>query len=87
MPTRMRLAERLPRAELAYVDALVSQLQSALCIDTTRIFSMGFSGGGSFSGMLGCDRTDIRRDRGRWRCRVLRRDEVCRQTGHVGDHR
>lgn len=24
------------------------------------MFSMGFSGGGSFSGMLGCNRTDIR---------------------------
>jgi len=46
--------------ELAYFEALLMTLKGALCIDTGRIFSMGFSGGGSFSGMLGCNRTDIR---------------------------
>lgn len=46
--------------ELAYWDALITKVEGAMCIDKTRIFSMGFSGGGSFSGMLGCNRTDIR---------------------------
>lgn len=46
--------------DLAYFEALLTLLKKELCIDTSRIFSMGFSGGGSFSGVLGCSRTDIR---------------------------
>lgn len=46
--------------DLAYFDSLISLLKKEMCIDTSRIFSMGFSGGGSFSGVLGCSRTDIR---------------------------
>ncbi|AKF03097.1 alpha/beta hydrolase family esterase [Sandaracinus amylolyticus] len=46
--------------ELAYFDHVIDELESTLCIDTSRIFSMGFSGGGSFSGVLGCMRDDIR---------------------------
>ena len=51
--------ERVPQ-ELAYFEALLGRVKSNLCVDTTRIFSMGFSGGGSFSGVLGCHRKDIR---------------------------
>ncbi len=47
-------------AELAYFDRVIGTLTSALCVDERRIFSMGFSGGGSFSGVLGCMRSDIR---------------------------
>jgi polyhydroxybutyrate depolymerase len=47
-------------ADLAYFDALIERLKSGLCVDTRRIFSVGFSGGGSFSGVLGCLRRDIR---------------------------
>jgi polyhydroxybutyrate depolymerase len=47
-------------ADIAYFDALIGRLEGKLCIDTRRIFSMGFSGGASFSGVLGCVRTDIR---------------------------
>jgi polyhydroxybutyrate depolymerase len=47
-------------ADLAYFDAVLSQVKASLCIDETRIFAMGFSGGGSFSGVLGCERSDIR---------------------------
>lgn len=47
-------------ADLAYFDAMVSQLEANLCIDETRIFAVGFSGGGSFAGVLGCHRPDIR---------------------------
>jgi prepilin-type processing-associated H-X9-DG protein len=46
--------------DLAYFEALITLLKKEMCIDTSRIFSMGFSGGGSFSGVLGCSRTDIR---------------------------
>lgn len=47
-------------ADLAYFEALLSQIKTNSCIDEARIFAMGFSGGGSFSGVLGCERTDIR---------------------------
>ena len=46
--------------DLAYFEALLALLEKEMCVDTSRIFSMGFSGGGSFSGVLGCMRTDIR---------------------------
>jgi polyhydroxybutyrate depolymerase len=46
--------------ELAYFEEVLSQAKNELCIDTSAIFSMGFSGGGSFSGVLGCMRDDIR---------------------------
>jgi len=46
--------------ELAYFEEVISQTGSDLCINQDAIFSMGFSGGGSFSGVLGCRRPDIR---------------------------
>ncbi|MBC7659844.1 MAG: hypothetical protein H7249_09060 [Chitinophagaceae bacterium] len=47
-------------ADRLYFDAVIKKVKEGLCIDQKRIFSMGFSGGGSFSGDLGCNRTDIR---------------------------
>jgi poly(3-hydroxybutyrate) depolymerase len=52
-PARMEL-------ELAFFDSVYESAQSELCIDTDNVFSMGFSGGGSFSGVLGCQRDYIR---------------------------
>ena len=46
--------------ELRYFEEVLSRAQRELCVDPSAIFSMGFSGGGSFSGVLGCRRTDIR---------------------------
>ncbi len=46
--------------ELAYFEEVLSQARTDLCIAESSIFSMGFSGGGSFSGVLGCRRDDIR---------------------------
>lgn len=46
--------------ELDYFDTLVDRLTSELCVDEEEIFSMGFSGGGSFSGVLGCRREYVR---------------------------
>lgn len=46
--------------ELAYFEEVLSQAKNELCINEDAIFSMGFSGGGSFSGVLGCYREDIR---------------------------
>ena len=47
-------------SELLYFEEILTQLRTNLCVDNDEIFSMGFSGGGSFSGVLGCRRTDIR---------------------------
>jgi polyhydroxybutyrate depolymerase len=46
--------------ELEYFDTLVDDLTAELCVDEDEIFSMGFSGGGSFSGVLGCRRAYVR---------------------------
>jgi polyhydroxybutyrate depolymerase len=47
-------------SELLYFEEVLTQAKNELCINEDAIFSMGFSGGGSFSGVLGCRRTDIR---------------------------
>ncbi len=46
--------------ELVYFEEVITQMENDLCINQDAIFSMGFSGGGSFSGVLGCRRPDIR---------------------------
>jgi poly(3-hydroxybutyrate) depolymerase len=46
--------------ELAYFDKILIDVKNELCVDLGEIFTMGFSGGGSFSGVLGCRRDDIR---------------------------
>lgn len=46
--------------ELTFFDTVYEEAQNELCIDTGNVFSMGFSGGGSFSGVLGCRRDYIR---------------------------
>lgn len=46
--------------ELAYFDRIINDISNELCVDERALFAMGFSGGGSFSGVLGCRRTDIR---------------------------
>lgn len=47
-------------SELLYFDEILTRARESLCLDEDAIFAMGFSGGGSFSGVLGCRRTDIR---------------------------
>ncbi|MGH1340093.1 MAG: hypothetical protein ACRBN8_00975 [Nannocystales bacterium] len=46
--------------ELAAFDAIYETVSNDLCVDPDNVFSMGFSGGGSFSGVLGCRRDYIR---------------------------
>jgi poly(3-hydroxybutyrate) depolymerase len=47
-----------PSVDLPFVDAMVDAAKSGLCIDTTRIFTTGFSYGAIFSYTLGCERAD-----------------------------
>ena len=44
--------------DLAFVDALLAWTKGSYCVDTTRVFSVGFSFGGMFSNVLGCERGD-----------------------------
>ncbi len=46
--------------ELSAFDAMYETVSNDLCVDPDNVFSMGFSGGGSFSGVLGCRRDYIR---------------------------
>lgn len=46
--------------ELKYFDELLAKTRNSLCVNNDAIFTMGFSGGGSFSGVLSCYRPDFR---------------------------
>lgn len=45
--------------DLAFVDAMIAQIEGDLCIDKSRVFSMGFSYGGGMTYGLACDRADV----------------------------
>jgi polyhydroxybutyrate depolymerase len=44
--------------DLAFFDALIGWLRANHCVDEKRVFAMGFSNGGYFSHLLGCERPD-----------------------------
>lgn len=44
--------------DLAFVDTMVSEIKDDLCVDESRVFSMGFSYGGGMTYGLACDRAD-----------------------------
>jgi poly(3-hydroxybutyrate) depolymerase len=46
-------------ADVALTDAILEEVQNDLCIDTTRIFSTGFSYGAGMSFALACARADV----------------------------
>jgi poly(3-hydroxybutyrate) depolymerase len=46
-------------ADVDFSDAILSQLEAGLCIDTTRIFATGFSYGAGMSYALACARPDV----------------------------
>jgi poly(3-hydroxybutyrate) depolymerase len=48
-------------ADLGFFDALLADIESKHCVDTTRVFATGFSMGGMFSNALGCQRGDVLR--------------------------
>ncbi|MER6535661.1 transposase [Streptomyces sp900105755] len=45
--------------DVAFVDAMVSQIEAGLCVDTTQLFSAGFSYGGAMSYALACARASV----------------------------
>ncbi len=46
-------------ADLNFVDDMIAQIEGDLCVDTTRIFALGFSYGGGMSYELACARADV----------------------------
>lgn len=44
--------------DIKLFDALVAAVEALPCLDTTRITSSGFSNGGFFSNLLGCERSE-----------------------------
>jgi dienelactone hydrolase len=45
--------------DVAFVDAMVSQIEAGLCVDTTQLFAAGFSYGGAMSYALACSRATV----------------------------
>lgn len=46
-------------AQLDFTDSILGQVKNNFCIDTTRIFAMGFSFGGGMSYAIACDREPV----------------------------
>lgn len=46
-------------SDLPFVDAMVARFESQLCIDKSRIFSVGFSMGAIMTITLGCNRSEV----------------------------
>lgn len=45
--------------DLAFVDAMVNQLQAGLCVDTAQLYAAGFSYGGGMSYAIACSRATV----------------------------
>lgn len=45
--------------DVTFVDAMVNQIESGLCVDTTQLFSAGFSYGAAMSYALACSRATV----------------------------
>jgi polyhydroxybutyrate depolymerase len=46
-------------SDLDFVDAMLAQFEAQLCIDKSRVFSVGFSMGAIMTLTLGCNRSDV----------------------------
>ncbi|MDH6553950.1 poly(3-hydroxybutyrate) depolymerase [Streptomyces sp. SAI-117] len=45
--------------DVAFVDAMVNQIEAGLCVDTNQLFAAGFSYGGAMSYALACSRATV----------------------------
>lgn len=52
---------RTNSSDLSFFDTMLETVSNQYCIDSHRIFSYGFSVGGSFSNLLACERGDVLR--------------------------
>ncbi|WP_437939680.1 alpha/beta hydrolase family esterase [Sorangium sp. So ce341] len=46
-------------ADLAFFDAMIEHAKSNYCVDTKRVFAVGFSQGGFMTNTLGCERSSV----------------------------
>ncbi|WP_437318910.1 alpha/beta hydrolase family esterase [Sorangium sp. So ce385] len=46
-------------ADLAFFDAMIEHAKSNFCVDTKRVFAVGFSQGGFMTNTLGCERSSV----------------------------
>jgi polyhydroxybutyrate depolymerase len=46
-------------ADLLFFDRMLDSIEKKYCVDRYRVFSYGFSAGGSFSNLLACERGDV----------------------------
>ena len=56
-PSRWDVRDR-DSPDLAFVDALLAELEARICIDPSRIYATGFSMGGEMANAVGCSRPD-----------------------------
>lgn len=49
------------QADLALFDTMLNHVKTHYCVDETRVFSYGFSAGGSFTNLLACERGSVLR--------------------------
>lgn len=45
--------------DITFITSLVRLLEQSYCIDTSRVYSTGFSGGARLTSQLGCDTSDV----------------------------
>jgi polyhydroxybutyrate depolymerase len=48
-------------ADLPFFDNMLESISNQYCVDRNRVFSFGFSAGGTFSNLLACERSDVLR--------------------------
>ena len=56
-PSRWEVRDR-ESLDLAFVDALLIELEARICIDPSRIYTTGFSQGAAMANVVGCSRPD-----------------------------
>ncbi len=57
-PVAWNVASSGPNPDLDFVDAMLEQLESEYCIDTSRVYATGLSNGAFMSSVLACTRSD-----------------------------
>jgi poly(3-hydroxybutyrate) depolymerase len=46
-------------SDLAFVDAMLAEIEGAYCVDQKRVFAAGHSFGGYMTNLVGCERADV----------------------------
>ena len=57
-PSHWDLTNRGDNTDVAFIDAMLQEVEAASCVDAARVYSTGISDGGIMSALLGCLRAD-----------------------------